>query len=464
MCNSLAEGGLRCPSHVNKDIDMLKKSNHENLLASAKEAGVPLDQQWVEDRVTRFSEDYMREADSHGTRVEEAKEELLALHQETMDAKNALNDPSIRDSDDFVSPLHDLANVTDSIKEKFGQDSVKKEREDALAALTELPEFQSFEHMDEFVDTVNLYKMEANRREQLRRNLKAEMTQLDEKRLDNLHRDNPELARLRKKSAIANFFRPSADSSYDKEKAYEKALKEEQMRVGFQRSSTADFPAITKEIADSEKYSDEVLHRQRALNGKYEEHVRNRFYKENKPVTYRNPYEVETLIKKAPPSGTYRQLVYKDKLRSFNKKKDAYTALASKEYNADKEISAFRAEAASNAPLDPEKLKEFKTEVYNKTPEAKAINAELRQKRVQLSMTAAYRNDLEKQASRTSNPETALQLREKKRKLDALAEETMGKNRLKAMAESGKVPQGVKDGIKAYKMSAPAHYRANLAN
>lgn len=432
MCNSLAEGGLRCPSHVNKDIDILKQTDQANLLESAKEAGVPIDQQWVNAQVTRFSEDYTRESEGHETLVSRSKEELLALHKETMDAKNALNDPTVRDTDDFVSPLQDLANVTDSIRDKFENGGEKKKRDDASATLKELPEFQSFEHMEEFVDTVNLYSMEKSRTEQLARNLHAEKKKLDEKRIDNLHRDNPMLAKLRKKSAIANFFRPSADSSYDKEKAYDQALLEEKRRVGFQLSTNADFPELVNKIKESENYADKILHHQRALNSKYEQHARNM----NQVIRYRSAYDVERLIKRANPSGTYRQLVYKDKLRGFNRKKDAYTALASKEYNADKEISAFRTEVIENAPFDPEKLKEHKKEVYSKTPEAQKISAELRQKRIQLSMTPAYRNDLEKQATRTANPETALKLRERKRKLDALAEETMGKNRLKAMAGS----------------------------
>ena len=467
MCSSLADGGLRCPSHIKKDLEALKLADNTGLKNAAKDAGVPIDQEWVETKVTEHVENYTREAELNEEMAEKKREELLAIHQLTMEAKNALNDPTIRDTDDFISPFHDFVAVTESLKEKLARDGDKDlSKEQALSELQNRPEFNSFDRMEEFADTTNLSAYQDSRIKGLKEKLRLQTLNLDQERLDQLHRNNPMLKKLRKKAAIANFISPMGDGTYTKEKAYEAALIEEKSRTGFTRSSQADFPETVQALHKAEVYGQQIDAKRRELNQAYESHTDN-LLRQGEGVKYRYAHNAEGLILKAPESGTYRQLAYKDRLRTFNKKKEEYTALASKEYDVDNAATRFRSEVTAKAPFDNAKLKEFKTEVYNKSPEGKQIDAELREKRAQLYMTPQYRKELETQASRAAasgDIEKSTKLMARKRKLDSQAETTMGQNRLKAMSLTGVVPQGTKNVMRAQREAAPAHYRTNLAN
>lgn len=464
MCNSLAEGGLRCPSHVNKDIEALKLADEAGLRTAAKEAGIPIDQKHVDEAVVQHMDLYSRQAEAHEEKEARVKESLLLAHKLTMDAKNALNDPTIRDTDDFISPYHDFVAVTDSLREKLAREGKKDpSKEEATTELKNSPEFQSFERMEEFIDTTHLSAYQDSRINTLKEKYRTQSLALDQQRLDGLHRDNPMLKKLRRKAAIADFINPMGHSTYAKDQAYATALEEEKRRKGFQRSTEADFPELTKELRQAEIYGQQIDARRREINTAFENHAYE-MRRQGATVKYPYAHHAERLILKAEPSGTYRQLAYKDRLRTFNSQKATYTELASKEFNVANEEKRFRAEATEKAPFQTDRLKEFKKEVYDKTPEAKKIDAEMRQKRVQLSMTPQFRSKLETQARNTSNPENAEKLRARKKKLDALAEKTMGENRLKAMAQTGKIPQGLKDGMKAQIQAAPAHYRTNLAN
>lgn len=467
MCSSLADGGLRCPSHIKKDLEALKLADDTGLKNAAKEAGVPIDQEWVETNVTEQVANYKRDAELNEEMAEKKREELLTIHQLTMDAKNALNDPTIRDTDDFISPFHDFVAVTESLREKLARDGQKDvSKEQSLSELQNRPEFNSFDRMEEFVDTTNLSAYQDSRINGLKEKLRLQTLNLDKERLDQLHRDNPMLKKLRRKAAIADFVNPMGSGSYAKDQAYATALEEEKQRTGFKRSTAEDFPETTKALQEAGVYGQQIDAKRRELNQAYESHTSNLLCK-GEGVKYRYAHNAEGLILKAPESGTYRELAYKDRLRTFNKKKEEYTALASKEYDVDNTATRIRSEVTAKAPFDNEKLKEFKTAVYNKSPEAKKIDAEMRQKRVQLSMTPQYRKELETQASRAAasgNIEKSTKLMARKRKLDAQAETTMGQNRLKAMSLAGAVPQGTKNAIRAQKEAAPAHYRTNLAN
>jgi hypothetical protein len=465
MCSSLKDGGLRCPSHVKKDIAKLQEADERGLNNAAKEAGVPIDQEYIDSRVPAYVANYTKEAEGHSAVVEASREQLLALHKETMAAKNALDDPSVRDSDDFVSPIHDLMGVKEALAEKFSRDAKPKLSEaEALKEIKNSPELNDFDRAEEYIDTVNLIAYHNKNVHLAEAELKDRTKNLTEQRLSDLHQNNPMLKKLRKKASIAEFLNTS--SAYNKERAYEHALSEEMNRTNFKRATSYDFPETVASIKESNESLDRLRGQQSELRDAFDRNV-NRLRSEGKAVKRADSYATEKLVRAAPPSGTFRELTYRDKLRSFNKLKDQYTELASKEYNVEKATAEFRAKVTAEAPFDSEKFKEFKKEVYNKSPEGKRIDAELREKRSQLYMTPQYRTEIGSQAARATasgDVEKATKLIERKRKLDAMAEATMGENRLKAISQSGTVPQEIKNVIKAQKQAAPAHYRTNLAN
>ena len=468
MCSSLKDGGLRCPSHVKKDIAKLQEADERGLTNAAKEAGVPIDQGYIDSRVPVYVANYTKEAEGHSAVVEASREQLLALHKETMDAKNALEDPSVRDSDDFVSPIHDLMGVKEALASKFSRDAKTELSEaDALKEIKNSPELNDFDRAEEYIDTVNLIAYHDKNVQLSEAELKDRTKNLTEQRLSELHQNNPMLKKLRKKASIAEFLNTS--SAYNKGRAYEHALSEEMNRTNFKRATSNDFPETVARIEESNESLNRLRGQQSELRNAFDRNV-NRLGSEGKAVKRKDSYAAEKLVRAAPASGTFRELVYKDKVRSFNKLKGQYTELASKEYNVEKATAEFRAKVTAAAPFDSEKFKEFKNEVYNKSPEGKRIDAELREKRTQLYITPQYRAELGEKVHQllktgvAAKQTQAQTIHERKRKLDALAEKTMGENRLKAISQSGTVPQEIKNVIKAQKQAAPAHYRTNLAN
>lgn len=463
MCSSLAEGGLRCPSHVKKDIAKLEQEGQTLLENEAKLAGVPLDQEYIDNRVARLTKGYRESVKEHATAVASYKEKLLDAHKEAMDAKTALEENPVND-ESFTSTANDISGLAESLVQKLS--GYSKNAIDARNEIQNRPEFTEFEHTEEYIDSFKLLDSSYERLDDFEESLVKKRKALNAEREEKLHRDNPMLKKLRSKAAIAEFLNSS--SVYDKDKVYQEALQAEKGRTGFEYAQPEDFPETVAKIKEQKIEIQQLVNQRNVLQGEFNRNVR-RLQAEGKEVKYTDSYKAEELIRKSPTPGTMQEMNYRNKVRNFNKLKETYTALASMDHDVEKAKEQYRAEVTAEAPLNPEKLKTFKSEVYNKTPEAKRISAELREKRVQLSLTTQSRLELQDKATRLLNANTeektiqAHALLERKKKLDALAEKTMGENRLKAIMNEG-ISKEAKKNLKAQKQSAPSHYRTNLAN
>ena len=416
MCSSLADGGLRCPSHISKDIQAIHQEDSKNFNNAAKAAGVPVDQKFVTQEVAKSLESYSREAATHAEQLQASENNLSEAKSELAQATKNLSESA---------PAKENPKVA---KELSREESL------AVAIVTKHPYFSTFDRKQDYVDNTKLLEAQSTKIFNAKKDLEEKIEKLQSEKESELHAKNPELKKLRKKAALAKFFRSS--TAEGKQEKYKEALKAAKQNPDFTAASIKDFPKDATAMQAQQKELQSLTADQKELRNSYEESICKQTGQDKTSVDHAS---MENTIQKFPSNATATETAYQYKLRKATRIQGQQEQLASKEYNIEKATTKFHAEATSKAPFQPAKLKEYREKVYDKSPQGKKTIAALKEKNAQLSLTAKHRSDLGKQATSfaaSGHTEHAAKLLAQKRKLDILAEKTMGENRLKALSNA----------------------------
>jgi hypothetical protein len=462
MCNSLADGGLRCLSHVQDDIQKLTTSYHKGLAEALETSDVPKDSTFIAKKMKEYEKENSALSPS-GLTAQELKEKLLEAHGKAMASKQALAQGG---PDKFVSIADDLSDVKDSLSNFTNRESHKalqKLAAERLEKFNNQPEFATFEDKEELVNTVHLlgkYQEEIGAAQTL---LFKKVKAANEAKENELAATNPMLRKLRQKAKISGFF--GTENSYSNEKTYDAALKEEKERVGFIPASKSDF---THEQAKLENLTQERARLKGKLERMRKDYIKNaeKLVSANKLRSAYSATRVAEDIASHPTKASFQDLVHNENLYEFNRLKEQYTNASVKAQNPEEAKESYRAKVVAEAPYDKKAVEKFKTEVYNKQPKTQKILTSLEEKTQQKYISAGYRRNLQDEILSNKRDigdiKEIARLEALKKKYDTLAEIEIGKNRLKSIEQNG-ISQGIKDVIQAQKQSFPAHYRKNLS-
>lgn len=433
MCNSLADGGLRCLSHVQEDIQRLKTSYHQGLAEALETSDVPKDSTFIAQKMAEYDKEKSAPSPS-GLTAPEIKEKLLAAHGKAMASKQALAEGG---ANKFVSIADDISDVKESLSNFTNRESneaLQKLAAERLEEFNNKPEFSTFKDKDELVNTVHLIGKYQEEISASKTALWKKVDSANEAKENELAAVNPILRKLRQKAKISNFF--GTENSYNKEKAYEAALKEEKERVGFTPVTQSDFP---QENARIERFTQERSRLKEKLEIMKKDYVSNaqKLVTANKiPHAYFATRVVED-ITSHPTKASLQQLAHNENLYEFNRLKDQYTTASLKAEDPQEAKEVYRAKVISEAPYSKKAVEKFTTEVYDKQPKTQKILRSLEEKTQQKYISAGYRRNLTQEIYSNKRDigdmKEIARLEALKRKYDALAEIEIGKNKLKSL-------------------------------
>lgn len=433
MCNSLADGGLRCLSHVQEDIQKLTESYQKGLAEELSSSDVSKDENYINRKMQEYKQNNPTPEDP-AKFVAELKEDLLAAHSKAMASKKELSEGG---SEPFVSIADDLSDIKDSIASlgnKSSTEALAKLAEDRKRELNERPDFATFKDKDELVNTVHLI---AKYNEEI-----GQATSQLWKKVDNANNDkeselvasNPILKKLRQKAKVSEFF--NTENSYSNEKIYNEALNEEKRRVGFEPVTKASFAQESAYIDKLNQERDQLKGKLQSMKKEYQENAQRLADKKLIPHAYFLD-RIDSEIESHPTKATFKELVHNENVYQFKRLKEKYISASSSLQNPTDEKEKYRAKVTSEAPYDKKAVETFKNEVYNKKPKTIKILQSLEEKTAQKHISPGYRKQLQNQINSNQRDvgdmEEDARLRALKKKYDTLAEIEIGKNRLKSL-------------------------------
>lgn len=433
MCNSLADGGLRCLSHVRDDIYKLSNDYRQGLSEALVDSDVAKDPAFIARKMKAYDKENST-ANPSDLNPAELKEKLLEAHSKAMASKQMREQD---DPDKFVSIADDLSDVKESITRfanRESKEALQKLAAERLEEFNNKPEFATFKDKDELVNTVHLIGKYQERISAAQVSLIRKVNEANESKENELSANNPILRKLRQKAKISGFF--NTENSYNNEKYYESALREEKQRVGFTPATTADFP---QENARIESLSQEKESLKAKFNSLRKDYVQNaqKLAAANKiPHAYYAERIAED-IQSHPTKASFQQLVHNENLYQFNRLKEQYTAASIKAQNPEEAKEAYRAQVTAEAPFDKKAIEKFRTEVYDKQPKTQKILKSLEEKTYQKHISPGYRRNLQQEINSNKRDigdmKEIARLEALKRKYDAMAEAEIGKNKLKSL-------------------------------
>lgn len=439
MCNSLADGGLRCYGHVTSEIQKLEEQYEKGLVEEAKKSGFPIVHVTPEGQ-TIYPDNHKRNSPGYYNNDPEIiKAKLMEAHQDALQAKQDMEASPEHDDDKFVSVIDDLSDLKKSLFERFenrGKESVEsleKDKNKKAQEFIERPDIAEFPRAQEYIESQQLEKKYGEKILEAEVSLKRKIIARDKHIENEMCHNNSSLKKLRSKALVSNFF--NTENSYSNEKAYHQALADERSEKGIPMSSGNDFPEDKEKINKLKTEHEALKERLGGIRTDYQSNIK-RLTKEGKLPNRLTLYGTEWEINDLPSAGSFERLSYKNKLRNFQEIKASYIEVSNKE-NVPEEKPLKEVVRTSNAN-EINDLKEF-TASYDKKPKVVALKEKISEKKNQLYLTAGYRGKLEKQAAKiraAGDIGGADRLLERKRKLDVAAEVTIGKNRIQAMSQS----------------------------
>ena len=434
MCNSLADGGLRCLSHVREDIQRLSDEYRTGFAEALEKSEVEKDSVYIENKMQAY-EDSQKTPEEQAQLVSELKEKLMSAHAEALEYKGKLAESQ---NDGFVSVVDDLSDIKDSLTKLSGKDTEKrlKELSDArLKELAERPDFESFKDKEELVNTVHLITKYNEEIGKAGTSLWKKVNEANELKEKELIDSNPILKKLRNKSKVSGFF--NTENSYYNEKSYQKAVQEEKARIGFQPATENDFPKHQEAISKLRDEKEALQEKLEFMKKDYQENAQRISDHKNVPHSY-FVGRIEHAIKDNPTTATFEELSYKEKVFKFKNLKEKYVSESLKLQNPEERKAKYRDQVTSQAPYDKKALETFKKEVYNKAPKTEKLLKTLEEKTQQKYISAGYRSNLQQEIYSNKRDigdmKEIARLEALKKKYDTLAEIEIGKNRLKSLA------------------------------
>lgn len=439
MCNSLADGGLRCYGHVTADIQKLEEAYEKGLVEEAKKAGFPMLHVTPEGN-TIHPDSYKRNSPGYyNNDPETIKAKLMEAHQDTLQAKQAMEASPEHDDDKFVSVIDDLSDLKESLFERFenrgkgNTQNLEEYKNKKAQEFLERPDIAGFARTQEYIESKQLDKKYGEKILEAEVSLRRKIIARDKHIENEMCQNNPSLKKLRSKALVSNFF--NTENSYSNEKAYNQALANERSEKNISMSSDNDFPEDKEKINKLTKEQEALKERLEEIRTDYRNNT-SRLIKEGKLSNRSTLYGIDGEINDLPSAGSFEKLSYKNKLRNFQEIKASYIEVSNKETTP--EEKPFKEVVRTSNPNEINDFKEF-TAFYDKKPKVAALKEKISEKKNQLYLTAGYRGKLEKQAAKiraAGDIGGADRLLERKRKLDVAAEVTMGKNRIQAMSRS----------------------------
>lgn len=156
MCNSLADGGLRCAAHVSNDINRLEKEYQFNLEKAAEKANVPVNA----DTLQKFTEGYK-------TEMNELKEQILLAHKAAMASKSGKLSTVNTPMGEFSSIGKDLEGVRKKIKARFDRLVDISEGAPTNTQILSNPALNQMERKSDYIDAIHLHKEYTNQQSDL---------------------------------------------------------------------------------------------------------------------------------------------------------------------------------------------------------------------------------------------------------------------------------------------------------
>lgn len=434
MCNSLADGGLRCFSHVQEDIKKLTESYHKGLADALSESSVAKDETYINSKMQEY-ENGTQSADAQAQFVAELKEKMLEAHSKAMVTKKELTESG---GDKFISVADDLSEVKESLlklNNKSSAAALEKLAEDRKRELNERPDFSSFKDKEELVNTVHLitkYNEEIGKAES---QLWKKVDDANKEKESEIVAANPILKKLRQKAKLSEFF--NTENSYSNEKSYEAALVEEKRRVGFTPVNKASFVQESARINKLNQEREQLKVKLQSMKKDYSENAQRLAEKRVIPHAYFID-RIDAEIKDHPTNASFEELAHNENVYQFKRLKEKYISESSTLQNPQEAKGKYHAKVVSEAPYDKKAVEDFKAKVYNKDPKTVKILKSLEEKTQQKYISAGYRNNLQQQILSNQRDigdmEEDARLRALKKKYDTLAEIEIGKNRLKSLA------------------------------
>lgn len=403
MCNTLAEGGP-CYSHANARFKSQEKAYSKALDNEARDAGVPVDASIVADKMSEYDQKAIEEQKNYQSNVDTAKEKMLSLHSEAMEAMQEYK----TDRANAISvgkAKNNVLKVTDAVLKKMGDDGNGAERA--------IPTFQGYPAGVNIVEAYAYSRSAEAKVEQARDLLKEREKAFDKRAERELLAGSLELRSLKRKADLIRLrndlsFHPYSTS--DEEIQYDTLLDTamEENKAG----RYSDQRTFKKEENNLVKYSKAAGDAYASYGNemdKFKEYLSVNKFKDAPQEQKENAmygdiretgYKLKTYFDhKNNGDSAYRY--YEDrakyKVRKFHDAKDKYTELASSNTGSQ---SAARDKHYNNvvkeSPLDPLAKKEFEQSVFLKSQSGKELKRKLDYSKKQLMMTSTYRKAAQK--------------------------------------------------------------------
>lgn len=370
MCKSLAEGGLRCYSHVQNDMANLEKKYHESLQEAITEAKIPFDSDTL--RKTKVQYEY---------EMAKAKDVLLLAHQAAIEAKNGkgFTVGSTNSLPKYTSIANDLASVRSRIKARF--DRLVEIGEGAPTnsqILDKNPALNKMAGKQDYINAIHLYSMYASQI---------------------------------KKMKDQNLLNSSASFSYDP--------------IELQNDNTSR----EHQLEALESQRDSLIEYMRPFRQEYSAYQREMPY-EAKQVAV---LEGQISGTPRPSSKELRKLDYKIKVDTFKHLKDTYEKRAKRGYDSREEVAKYIGHSTTPM-YDQEALKKFTEnyDKTGEGAEIKMALAKKKQQMYLTTTYRNHLETKAESLKKVNRHEEAQELLEKKAVLDKMADKKMAKNRQRA--------------------------------